>query len=210
MGKQKSKIKNKRHCTSVVAIFFLVFLYCSCSIDFKPKMNVLHGSLAWTRSQWSSATLSFMETLIETENKDLQDYALLGLATVYLSQEAYNSADLRLNSISEDASKQLLSARWYQAGIASYKNNLFEEAAHNFKKSLELEPSSIDAKINYELSIQALVSVSTPKAQGPSAFEESKEKTEGMESIFEYIQKKEGEKWKSAESQEDALGVPDY
>lgn len=209
MDKQK-KIKNRCQRKLFISICFSVFLCSSCSLDLKPRMNILQGTLAWARAQWSSATLSFMEILTETENKDLQDYALLGLATVYLSQEAYTSAGLRLDSISENAPTQLQSTQWYQAGIVAYKNNLFEDAAYNFKKSLELEPASIDAKINYELSMQSLVAVSTPKSQGPSAFEESKEKTEGMDSIFEYIQKKEGEKWKSAETQEDSLGLPDY
>lgn len=186
-------------------------LCSSCSADSGPMFSILEGTIAWARQDWVSATSAFLgvaEADPEAVRAAVREYAVYALASVYLAQDEYEAALQRLSTVSEDAPGPLRSSKWYQAGIIAFRKGSFEDASVYFRKSLEEDPSSIDAKINLELSQRSLVSATAPRTAGSSGFRENRQDGDESDTIFDYIRQKEEERWKSmnqtAENQEEA------
>ena len=91
----------------------------------------------------------------------------------------------------------------YQLGIISFKAQKYREAVSFFKQSLELEPGSVDAKINYELSKRYSVKKEAETADRKTV----KSSGNNEEAVFdrtitELIKKKENARWHNTEQEE--------
>lgn len=189
-----------------VALCSLIVSSCSDSI--------LSGTLAWARKDWTTAVVSFLSA--ETEFSERGDeigrqFALYGLASAYLAQDEYDAALQRLETLSPAAPDALTASAWYQRGIAAFRQGRFAEAEHSFRKTLEIDKSAFDARINLELSRRASAEQRAPSHQSgsPLSFNETGE-SGADEQIFTMIRKKEQERWKNQEDDSAESGIADY
>jgi Ca-activated chloride channel homolog len=197
------------------ALFALAFaaLATGCAAPLKARMGVLSGPLAWSRQDWPLAATEFLGTALESAGDDralARETAIYGLASTYIAEDEYDSAIARLSEISNSRSAAIRSGVWYQAGIVAYKRGQFGEAAGYFRKSLESDPSAIDAKVNLELSKRALKETDTRKAGAASGFNESRSDDEETETIFSIVRKKERDRWKNESEGPTVSPVADY
>ncbi len=191
----------------------LTLLFLSCGSPHSDHVAVLSGLMSWIRQDWSDAAVDFLhaaEVARENDDTRLHDYAMYGLASTYLVQEEYDAALLRLAEISADAPDDIRSGVWYQIGIAAYRKGLYDQAAGYFVKSLEIEPDSIDAKINLELCHRSIVARESSAQQAAPEVGETKNPDDGTEILFSLVRRKEQDRWKNRLNGEHPSGVEDY
>lgn len=199
---------------SILILFYcFVILLSGCSSRSAHMFTVLNGVLSWSRGDWPSATASFLESAEiarEEESPLFYKYALYGLASTYLAQNETESATEQLSLIGDDAPAEIRAAAWYQAGIIAFRQGAYDQAVLSFRKSLENDSSSIDAKINLELS-QNLFSESLHKQSAAnSGVQEGSIDEREAATIFNLVHKKEQNKWKNRESETASQAVVDY
>ena len=202
----------KALCLSLLASLSLI-VCTGCDGSPRDSLALLSGFFSWTTQDWPSATETFLELSGAAEDAQdvyLHDYAQYALAATYLAQDEYDSALARLSEISEEAPSEIRAGVWYQAGLIAYRKEDYERAAGLFRKSLEIRPDAIDAKINLELSRRSGIVRETAKAGGMPGISESGDTGADEELIFNLIRRKEQERWKNQESDRDPSSVMDH
>lgn len=191
---------------------FLFFSFCpffwGCSKNDTAKLSVLSGYAAWQQNKWNTSIAEFLaaEKLgDELSDDEIKSYANYGISAAYLMQNEDTAASARLKKMNRIQDKKLQSAVFYQSGIISFKAKRYHEAAELFKKSLELVPGSIDAKINYELSKKYTAKINTSnECKTVNPFDTYND--EVFEKVItDLIKKKEQTTWHDAEQEQKPL-----
>ena len=171
---------------------FFAFIFFSC--DKNEKLTMLEGYISWQQKDWNVATSRFLKAKEIAEARgDKGEYAIYALSSTYLMQNETSSSMNNLMVLENTRDKELSSSVFYQLGIIAFKRQQYKEATSYFKKSLEKEPTKIDAKINYELSIKKLDDELIQKAK--SAKIDAKEDDDEYNAIIDIFKNKEKEEW---------------
>ena len=189
----------------VICISILIFFISSCSKIDRARLNFLSGYIAWKQNDWNKAASKFFKSIdLSEELKDekIKDYSDFAIGSIYLMQNEDASALSRFENINENTDKNLDSYIYYQKGIIAFKNHEYENAIKFFKKSLELKPDSVDAKINFELSMryQKKEKEKLPNSKSAAVIED-KETDLSEKTILNLIRKKEKEQWQKKEQE---------
>ena len=198
----------------IICISLLIFLMSSCSKLDRARLNFLSGYIAWKQNDWNKAASQFFKSIDlseEIEDVKLKDYSDFAIGSIYLMQNEDASALSRFEAINENADKNLDSYIYYQKGIIAFKNHEYENAIKFFKKSLELKPDSVDAKINFELSMryQKKEKEKLPNSKSAAVIE-NKEADLSEKTILNLIRKKEKEQWQKKEQENKQPQAFDY
>ena len=186
----------------------------SCSKVDRARLNFLSGYIAWKQNDWNKAASNFFKSIdLSEEVKDvkIKDYSDFAIGSIYLMQNEDASALSRFEKINENMDKNLNSYIYYQKGIIAFKNHEYEKAVRLFKKSLELKPDSVDAKINFELSMryQKKQKEKLPNSKSAAVIE-NKEADLSEKTILNLIRKKEKEQWQKKEQENKQPQAFDY
>ena len=198
----------------VICISILIFFISSCSKIDRARLNFLSGYIAWKQNDWNKAASKFFKSMdLSEELKDekIKDYSDFAIGSIYLMQNEDASALSRFENINENTDKNLDSYIYYQKGIIAFKNHEYENAIKFFKKSLELKPNSVDAKINFELSMryQKKQKEKLPNSKSAAVIE-NKEADLSEKTILNLIRKKEKEQWQKKEQENKQPQAFDY
>ncbi|EMB43829.1 MULTISPECIES: tetratricopeptide repeat protein [Treponema] len=198
----------------IICISILVFLISSCSKVDRARLNFLSGYIAWKQNDWNKAASNFFKSIdLSEEVKDvkIKDYSDFAIGSIYLMQNEDASALSRFEKINENMDKNLNSYIYYQKGIIAFKNHEYEKAVRLFKKSLELKPDSVDAKINFELSMryQKKQKEKLPNSKSAAVIE-NKEADLLEKTILNLIRQKEKEQWQKKEQENKQPQAFDY
>ncbi|UTC74065.1 hypothetical protein E4O03_07320 [Treponema sp. OMZ 792] len=198
----------------IICISILILLISSCSKIDKARLNFLSGYIAWKQNDWNKAASKFFKAIDlskEIEDERVKDYSDFAIGSIYLMQNEDASALSRFENIDENIDKKLDSYIYYQKGIIAFKSHEYEKAVMLFKKSLELKPDSVDAKINFELSMryQKKQKDKLPNSKGPAVIE-NKEDNLSEKTILNLIRKKEKERWQKKEQENKQPQAFDY
>jgi tetratricopeptide (TPR) repeat protein len=100
--------------------------------------------------------------------------------------------------------RELFFRSYFNLGVARFESGDYREAAGSFIQALRLKPDSWDAKINLELSLQAMVKAADgARLQSQRASEGAAEPEDPQaEKLLETIHREERPAWVSAPSQE--------
>jgi Ca-activated chloride channel family protein len=193
-----------------LALFFFMFFFCSCS-GIRGKLFVMEGNFYNSRGLSNKAIAAYMKASSFHEAKV---YAEFGLGSSYYLLGESDVALERFKDAESAASgdTELLYRIYYNQGIVRFEKGFFTEAAADFRRALDIEPSRIDAKRNLELSLLSQEHQETDR-QKSSEKETGKnaENSERMQTLFKFLKEKEIERWKSSEWIEDTpTSGPDY
>lgn len=198
----------------IICISILIFLISSCSKVDRARLNFLSGYIAWKQNDWNKAASNFFKSIDlseEVEDVKIKDYSDFAIGSIYLMQNEDASALSRFEKINENTDKNLNSYIYYQKGIIAFKNHEYEKAVRLFKKSLELKPDSVDAKINFELSMryQKKQKEKLPNSKSAAVIE-NKEADLLEKTILNLIRQKEKEQWQRKEQENKQPQAFDY
>lgn len=209
LGELTISVKKKKF-ASILGIAMLMIGMSGCSANFSDRMKLLNGRLEWNRKEYQDAIADFLVVLENARiagDKELEQYALYNLATTYLMQDEKDATLSRFDEIAQDAGDDVKFAVYYNSGILAHRNGNYEKAAECFKNALSIDNSSIDAKINLELSIGGEESVAGGEELVPLSDGDGDKALENA--VYSIIREQEGEKWRNMK-QEEVSGEQDY
>lgn len=188
-----------------------VMLLTGCSSN---TADILQGTYSWHQKHYKHSISKFMNVADDASKNGDQvvlDYSLYDLGTAYLMVGEEQAAMDRFTSISPDAPKNVKYAAFYNAGILSFEKGNYEEAKNYFKEALKVDNTKIDAKINFELSVQ--MGNSNTKQAERKSIQANKEKDENPDienAVFERVKENDKNQWKNSESKEPQDLSADY
>lgn len=200
--------------STITSIILLVMLLSGCT---KNTGKILEGTYAFHQKQYGTAVSCYLDIVKEaSRNQDekLLSYSLFDLGTAYAKLEEYEAALEKFSQISENAPDNIKYASLFNSGVIESKKGNYEEAQSFFKQALEIDSSSIDAKINLELSIQQAQKELSQSAQNeiqqsPSVKEENPH-SELQDAVFEHIKENDQNKWKNSQQPQSQNSAEDY
>jgi len=167
------------------------------SCGFGPAhFDVLRGNYYYERGMYQQAMIAY---LAAREKPGYEAWISFNLANVYQALGETGASLDGLKEAEKSDDKPLLFNVSFNRGLFHHEAGRYKEAYEEFKHALELDPSSLDAKINLEHSLRRLkLSVQSPakrpaKPGGPDG------RREDAERILEYVKKKEGNRWYAPE-----------
>ena len=186
---------------SVLAIFIF---FTSCS---KGKLLMIEANYLNSHGRYDEAIAAYLKAL---DYEDSSPYAEYGLGLTFYSLDErkaaikrYENSQKMLETLTDGGHRELRYRNYYNSGVILFEEGDFHSAAAAFKEALRIDPGRIEAKRNLELS---LMSISMEKE---SNNRETRQET--REILFEYIQEREQQQWKSREwSAEEKYTGPDY
>ena len=184
-----------------------VFLFFACNKN--EKLTILQGYISWQQKDWNQATSHFLNAKeIAKTNGNKPDYEIYALASTYLMQNETLASLHNLRKLEDTTNKELSSSVFYQLGIIAFKEQQYKMAAYYFKKSLEKEPSKIDAKINYELSIKRMDDELIQKTKNVKMT--GKEEDDTYDAIIDIFKNEEKEEWNEKKETRTKENIYDY
>lgn len=206
-------IPTKKGAKKILSVFLCLILFTSCSTQLDNILGVLDGTLKWYKKDYQNSIASFLET--ETNAKEEGDeftslYASVGLVSSYLMQNETDAAMKILKDIPPDSSNDVMFSTFYNQGYVAYMKADYGNAVSCFKKALTVNPTNIDAKINYELSMEQEKSHIHAGIQEINPIVEQQENDNVKNAVFSVIRQYEQNQWKNREKESVNSGSQDY
>lgn len=213
--KQKIKQAKINRMVSAGLCVFVLVLFSSCSIKMDGAKQILQSTWAWHQQNYRKAVAGFFEVKENAslkENSLLEQYAVYGLASTYMMQGENEAALMRFKQILPDSPDEIRFASCYNTGIIAHRNGDYSEAAKHFRDALLIDPSSISAKINLEVSLQQYEKKqSDSMEQNSSSAHQTQQKSSSVEdAVFNQIRESEQNQWKNQRQHQSDSSVIDY
>jgi len=199
------------HRKAAILLFPILLLLTSCS-GTGASFAVLRGNLLFRGGEDALATYRYLQA--KQKGRDWEDWIDYDLGTLYVSLGEINPGIRVLNRTLEGfgelpaepgrRDRELFFRSYFNLGVARYEIGNYREAAAGFVQALRLKPDSWDAKINLELSLQAMMKAQASTRVQPARLPEGGEEPEDpdRDELLESIHREEQPAWVSAPSQE--------
>lgn len=194
------------------AYISLISIFLSgCS---SQTVNILDGTISYHQKKYRHSVSRFMaasEKAAADNNYTNQSYALYDLGTAYIMLGEDSAALEQFNSIEETAPAAVRYAAFYNAGVLAWRNSDFEEARDYFRKALEIDSTKIDAKINFELSVQQVEAKGRQNQSNQIQASQEESAPQNLEkAVFEHIKENDQKQWKNSESNQASNLAEDF
>ena len=201
--------KNLKPAAAALTLFTLIFTGCS-----SETANILKGTISYQQKKYRHSVSCFMEAsenAAADANRLAQSYALYDLGTAYIMLGEDEAALEHFKSIAEDAPDAVRYSAFYNAGVLAWRNSDFDEARDYFRKALEIDSSKMDAKINFELSMQQ--SQAKGKQNQSNQIQASQEEAAPQnleQAVFQHIKENDQKQWKNSETNDSSNLAEDF
>ena len=201
--------KNLKSAAAALTLFTLIFTGCS-----SETANILKGTISYQQKKYRHSVSCFMEAsenAAADANRLAQSYALYDLGTAYIMLGEDEAALEHFKSIAEDAPDAVRYSAFYNAGVLAWRNSDFDEARDYFRKALEIDSSKMDAKINFELSMQQ--SQAKGKQNQSNQIQASQEEAAPQnleQAVFQHIKENDQKQWKNSETKDSSNLAEDF
>ena len=160
--------------------------------------------MSYQQKNYRHSVSCFMEASENAADKAdrlAQSYALYDLGTAYIMLGEEKAALEQFQSIADDAPDAVRYSAFYNAGVMAWRNSDFEEARDYFRKALEIDSSRMDAKINFELSVQQSQTKGKQNQSNQIQASPEEESPQNLEkAVFQHIKENDQKQWKNSES----------
>lgn len=190
----------------------LAAVLASCS-GTGVSVAVLRGNLLFRGGEDTLATYRYLQA--RPNGGEWEDWIDYDLGTLYVSLGEIDPGIRVLNRTLEGfgqlpagmnrRDRELFFRTFFNLGVARYETGDYREAAAAFVQALRLKADSWDAKINLELSLDAMVKAAAGarvQSDESSGSEEERTMDPQSEELLQSIHREERPAWVSAPSQE--------
>jgi Ca-activated chloride channel family protein len=182
------------------ALVVAVLLLLSSCNALEPGNSVLVGNYSYQIGEFQEATIHYIKGL---ERQKYKEWIYYNMGNVYFSLGEGGAAIDVWEYVESTEDSGLRHRLNFNKGVLYYQLGKYNEAYNMFKESLKADPSSLDAKINLELTLGKLAAPAVENSK------ESKGSGTGVinpgetERMLEYIKRKEGKVWFSSVKESD-------
>lgn len=182
-----------------------VVLLGSCGFG-EPHVSVLQGNYAYGQGRFQRATVEYLEALAADQHVP---WILYNLGNAYHSLGENEAALDMWSAALSSQDTQLMYRAGFNRGVLFYEQGRFEEAYNEFRYALVINPSSIAAKVNLELTVQKLRAGTTADGGRPATVSDGGDAGgDGGPSaetlrVLNYIRRKEVNRWRSQDQRSD-------
>jgi tetratricopeptide (TPR) repeat protein len=204
------KCAMKRRAAAVL-LFPILLVLVSCS-GTGASFFVLRGNLSFRGGEDALATYRYLQA--KQRGGEWEDWIDYDLGSLYVSLGEINPGIRVLNRTLEGfgelpaegnrRDRELFFRSYFNLGVARYEIGNYREAAASFVQALRLKADSWDAKINLELSLEAMMKAAAGSRLQTEKLPDSGGQSEDpqMVELLESIHGEERPAWVSAPSQE--------
>jgi Ca-activated chloride channel family protein len=209
-----AKNPRKKPAGLILVSLVSLFLLGACS-RFSAGLLVMEGNFYLSQGMHTQAISAYLKAL---DYPMAVPYAEYGLGSAYqaldegkAARERFAAAEKALSESPPEGRQELSYRIHYNTGLVLFGEEDFEGAAGAFREALEIDGSRLEAKHNLELSLLSRSQDKTSaSAQGENQ-EDGERQRERAYALFDYLNRKEQDQWKSQEWVEDAPSSgPDY
>ena len=192
----------------IVFAAVIVFL-TSCS---NPAVyySVWRGNNAFVSGDYQTANTEYLSSL---DREVFQDYISYNLANVYYALGEGEAASGEWKNAAFTSDKTLLFRTAYNRGVYEFESGNYETAFELFRKALEINPESHDAKINLEYSLRRMnagANASEGSATGAQESEGDDQVSDEIMRVLEFIKQKDAGLWTANEEKNVITGSKDW
>ena len=193
-----------------ILLFPLLLLLVSCS-GTGASIAVLRGNLLFRGGEDALATYRYLQA--RDRAADWEDWIDYDLGSLYVSLGEINPGirvlnrtlegygDLPAEPVRKD--RELFFRSYFNLGVARYEIGDYREAAASFVQALRLKADSWDAKINLELSLEAMVKAASSTRVHSEKLADGEEPEDlQTRELLESIHREERPAWVSTPAQE--------
>ena len=170
---------------ALLLLFLILFTSCD---EAAAAYRVAQGNYSYARGSYQKANLNYF--MAEEKNAE-PEIIEFNLGTVFYALGEAESAGELWKGVVPGENQELAFRLIYNQGILQYRDGAYHEAYGNFKKALQIDPSSMEAKINLEHSfakMNARESGTPEAASGSSAVSAGSEE---IQRVLEFIRRNE-------------------
>ncbi len=180
-----------------------VVLLSGCGAE--PHLRVIRGNYAYGQGRFQRATVDYLRAW---ENDEYRAQIAYNLGNVYYALGEVQAALGMWQRAQESGNADILFGVTFNKGVFYYERGRYQDAYTQFKRALEIDPGSVDAKVNLELALEK-IRASEQVVRG-DASETGSDGAPSAQSvrILEYIRRKEGSRWFATEEVEDEPDMP--
>jgi tetratricopeptide (TPR) repeat protein len=193
----------------VLLILLIGFFLASCGFQV-PQVQVLQANYAFLQGDYLQSTIGYIPLL---NDPTYFPFVAYNLGNVYYALGEFGPA-LELWRHAEDSPNlELLFRTKFNQGVLFFEQRNFDQARRAFIQALELNPSSVEAKINLELSLERLdLTVQSQPPRITTQRDDSAQIENDPQTlrIFDYLRRKEGQLWTPAQLNEDSEVILDW
>jgi tetratricopeptide (TPR) repeat protein len=184
----------------ILIIVVIVFFLSSCG-KAVPFFKVAQGNHAFTKGDYQEANIAYIKA---AASEYYQSWIAYNLGTVYYALGESEAAEIEWNIAAETDSPELLFRVLFNRGVLAYELGQYQNAYEDFRNALELNPASVEAKINLEYSLERISSVSAGEGNQTEASSTGANDNGEVSRILNYLKRAENQVWISTEEiQED-------
>ena len=178
-----------------------VVLLGSCGFG-EPHVSVLQGNYAYGQGRFQRATVEYLEALSTDQHLP---WILYNLGNSYHSLGENEAALEMWNAALSSQDPELMYRAGFNRGVLFYEQGRFDEAYNEFRYALVINPSSIAAKVNLELTVQKLRAGTAAESGRPAAGNGGGDGEPSAETlrVLNYIRRKEVNRWRSQDQRPD-------
>ena len=175
-----------------------VLLLASCSNP-AAYYSVWNGNNYYASGDYQKANTSYLKAL---ESEQYSGYVHYNIGNVYYSLGEAAAADEEWEKAVFSSSDELLFRTLFNRGVLEFETSRYETAFNLFREALEINPSSISAKINLEYSFRRMNANSNPSAgSAAGAREGAGELPDEIHRVLEFIKRKDAGLWSVREDE---------
>lgn len=172
-------------------ILLLSFFLSSCE-RLLESSTIIAGNQKFRSGEYQDAIIDYLKGVDSETNKD---YFYYNLGNVYSSLGESLSAFSVWNLADGQNNAALKFSLLYNGGVLEYQEGNYETAYNQFRQALNLMPSSLEAKINLELSLNKMSVANYNQVSEVSVANETDGATDETTRILEYVRQKEAMTW---------------
>ncbi|MDC7226307.1 MAG: tetratricopeptide repeat protein [Spirochaetales bacterium] len=171
--------------------------------------SVWQGNNAFAGGDYQTANTEYLASM---EKDVYTDYLSYNLANVYYALGEGEAASAEWKEAAFTSSRELLYRTMYNRGLFEFESGNYETAFDLFRKALEINPESLDAKINLEYSLRRMnAGANSSEASAAGAQNSgSDEVSDEIMRVLEFIKQKDAGIWTANEEENVVTGGKDW
>jgi len=191
---------------AIAVVFILIFSSCS-----NPSVyySVWSGNNAFAGGDYQTSNTAYLKAL---EGDVHSAYVNYNLANVYYALGEGDAASAEWEKAVFTDSRELMFRTVYNRGVLEFETGNYEDAFGSFREALELNPDSLDSKINLEYSLRRMnanVDASETSASGAGSSDDGGSSDE-IKRILEFIKRKDAGLYSVREEEITTAGENDW